>query len=218
MAPMTLGGLDGFLNVCRVLRTFDELKYAYPGTAGNYDDIDCDHPINVYKKNLNGGLCFMIETSKNETAYIGLTTLMDMLKYENLIISLAKKMQQLSNDIEKKFNDLINKAVVDLSTTLFDVDKSGDALLIEILSNFNDLFRLCIDTKTKNNENTSAGKKRRTRTQATSVKNKQAKLLEDDHSYAKEVAGGSAEHAEEEVQHVEVQHVEEEEEVQQVEE
>lgn len=48
---MALGGLDGFLNVCRVMRTFDELKYAYLGTTGNYDEIVCDNPINIYKKN-----------------------------------------------------------------------------------------------------------------------------------------------------------------------
>lgn len=90
-------------------------------------------------------------------------------------------------------------------------------MLIEIVSNFNDLFRLCIDTKIKNNEanrNTDKGKKRKARDPPAAEKNKQPKSSEGDHSYAKDTpAGGSTDPAEDDIQQVEedneIHHVDE---------
>lgn len=50
MKPMFLSGIDGFLNLCKSLRTFDELKFTYPNAAGNYDEMKNELPLNINKK------------------------------------------------------------------------------------------------------------------------------------------------------------------------
>lgn len=185
---MWLGGLDGYYNLCRSLRSFDELKFSYPGTAGNYDDIETEFPLNITKRNIGGGLCFMLENTNGESACVAITSIMEMLKYENLVIAAIKKFQEMSMEIEKKFNELVNKATNDLAGALLEVDKKGDHVLIEMITNFNDLFKICIDNMARNVEAATAlnvqgkGSRKRANVSANSLKKKQAKLDEYHHT------------------------------------
>lgn len=149
MSPMSLGGLDGFLNLCQSLRSFDELKFTYPTSAAKYDEIESAFPLNINKKQFGGTMCFHIETMNGDTATIAHITCCELLKFENLIVSAIKKISALVCEAEMKFNELVNKASSDFGKILSDTEKSGDLLLIEIITNFNDLLKICIDEKKK---------------------------------------------------------------------
>lgn len=91
-------------------------------------------------------MCYYIE-SVNGTAYLAMGTAMELLKIEKLIIASAKAIEQLTPDIEKKFTNFINKGTSELSALLSDAEKSGNLLLIEILTNYNDLFKVCMENQ-----------------------------------------------------------------------
>lgn len=148
MKPMSLGGIDGFMNVCSSLRTFDELRYTYPDSAEKYDEMENPLPINITKKNMGGTVCFCFETVNGDNAMIAQNSLQDLLKYECLIGSAIRKLQTMVDDVEKKFSDLVAKAS-DLTAALDEAVKSGDLLTIEIITNFNELFKICADEATR---------------------------------------------------------------------
>lgn len=193
MKTMSLGGTDGFLNLCQSLRSFEELKFTYPGSAGDYKTIVHQLPINITKKPWRGSLCFHIETINGDYASIAQNTCADLLKFEKLVIASAKMLQSLVENVELKFHDLVNKAATDFSTVINAVEKStdlNDLLSIEIVTNFNDIFKKCIDETTRfNATNAVAGpssgvpKKRRAAMPSTATKrSKKTKI--DDHTYA----------------------------------
>lgn len=177
MKPMTLAGLDGFLTLCRSLRSMDELKYVYPNTAGDYSQIAVEFPISISSRPYFGRPCFFIETVMQESSIMAQSTCQDLLKIERLIIAACNKLQSLVETAEKEFNALITKSAVDLPKAMSDVIKSEDLMLIEIITNFNDLFKMCIDAVTAGSANTPAAStsprkapKPRTRGQAKSTK------------------------------------------------
>lgn len=146
MKPLCLGGIDGFLNLCQILRNFDEFKFAYPGTAGNYEEIGGKQlAINITKKNFGANICFQIENINGECCYIAMSSIMEMLKIESLLIAAMKNYNGMVSDVATKFNSLICKSSSDLSAVLIDVEKSGDLLTIEIIANFNDFFKMCVE-------------------------------------------------------------------------
>lgn len=181
MSPMSLGGLDGFLNLCQSLRSFDELKFAYPTSAAKYDEIESPFPLNINKKQIGGTMCFCIETMNGDTATIAHITCTELLKFENLIVSGIKKISALVSDAEGKFNDLVNKASLDFGKMLIDTEKSGDLLLIEIITNFNDLLKICIDEKKKFIDTNVEKPAKRRRAMA---KKGSKKMKESEHIYA----------------------------------
>lgn len=151
MKAMSLNGLDGFLNLCKSLRTFDELKFTYPGSAAKYDEIVNNFPINVHKRMFKGTMCFCIETINGDECMIAQNTCADLLKYECLIAAAIKSMNSMVSDVEAKFNEMIMKAAGDFSKAFTDAENTGDLLTIEIISNFNELFRICVDEANKFN-------------------------------------------------------------------
>lgn len=181
MAPMSLGGLDGFLNLCQSLRSFDELKYTYPTSAGKYEEIETQFPLNISKRQFGGTLCFHIETTNGETALLAQNTCSELLKFESLIASAIKKVGAIVPEAEAKFNDLVNKASNDFTKVLADTEKSGDLLLIEIITNFNDVLRMCMDeTKKFIGINTDKAPKRK---RNMAGKKSAKKSRESDHTY-----------------------------------
>lgn len=145
MKPMSLGGLDGFLNLCQSLRSFEELKFTYPQYASNYDDIETQFPLNISKKPYNGMVCFNIESLNGGYAVIAQNTCTELLKFECLIVASVKKMQSLVSDIETKFHDFVTKCSTDFAGTIKAIEKSMDTLSADIFINFNELLRVCID-------------------------------------------------------------------------
>lgn len=180
MAPMSLGGLDGFLNLCQSLRSFDELKFAYPTSAAKYDEMESQFPLNISKRQFGGAMCFNIETINGETAMMAQNTCSELLKFENLIVSAIKKISAIVPEAEAKFNDLVNKASTDFAKILTDTEKSGDLLLIEIITNFNDVLRMCIDEKKKFSD-ASGDKAPKRKRNATAKKNTKKSR---EHNYA----------------------------------
>lgn len=145
MKPMCLGGVDGFLNLCQSLRSFEELSFAYPAAAGNYSEIVNQLPINITKKPWNGSTCYHVETFHGGYAAIAQNTCTELLKKENLIIHGIQTMGKFVGDVETKFNKLINDCVNDFTEAMKNVAQSNDLLSIEICCNFNDLLKVCID-------------------------------------------------------------------------
>lgn len=168
-AGFRLGGLDGILNLCKTLRAMEPLQFTYPGSAGNYSEIANDVPLNIMSKPFNGGTLFTIENMNNESIHLMSSSLGEMLKHEKYIIATAKFLQEkMVDDVEKKFNAFISKASSDLSGALIDAEKTSDLIIIEIITNFNELFRLCIDEIARNAQvvasataATSTGQKRK---------------------------------------------------------
>lgn len=137
MRPMALNGLDGFLNLCRTLRQFDELKFTYPCSADKYDDVDNALPLNISKKPFNGCLCFCIETITGGTCMIAQNSCAELLKNENLIAAAIRKFELMTADVEKKFNEIVLKSS-DFAEMVQEAVKSGDLLSIETLMNCSD--------------------------------------------------------------------------------
>lgn len=181
---MSLGGVDGFLNLCQSLRSFDELKFTYTTSAGKYDEIETAFPLNINKKQYGGTLCFHIETINGDNAMIAQNTCSELLKFENVIVAAIKKMALLVPDAESKFNELVSKAAADFSKALTDIEKSGDLLLIEIITNFNDLLKMCVDEKNKFNATTTNTTSAKTAPKRKRNLNpvKRAKKSKDDHN------------------------------------
>lgn len=155
MRPMALGGIDGFMNICKSLRSFDELKYTYPGSSEDYTKMKNAVPINISKKYMSGSLCFCIETQLGDSCMIAQNSCTELLKYECLIAASIKKMVAMVGDVEKQFNDLVAKSSSDFSELLAESAKSGDLMKIEIITNFNDLFKICVDEATRFNSTTT---------------------------------------------------------------
>lgn len=149
MRPVTLGGLDGFLNLCHSLRGFEELKFVYPGSAGDYESMNNPLLMNINKKNIGGSVCFVVDTQNGDNFTIAQNTCQELLKNECIIISAIQTFSSLSKDVEKKFNTLVNNSTNDFTTTLTEARKLGDLLTIEILINFNELFKICVDETTR---------------------------------------------------------------------
>lgn len=53
METNVFGGIDGFLQLCRSLRDYDELKYQYPGSKCDYTQIENDIEMCVSKRKFN---------------------------------------------------------------------------------------------------------------------------------------------------------------------
>lgn len=183
MKPMSLGGIDGFMNLCQSLRSFEELKFTYPMAAANYSEISTPFPMNISKKPWNGMMCFHIETINGDKASMAQNSCAELLKYENFIVFSIKKMESIVNDIESKFNDIIHKGAKDYSTTVKEIEKTMDTFAADIFTNFNDLLKMCIDQVNRFNVNPSAPSKRK-RTTPVAGKRAKAKKNDVDHSYA----------------------------------
>lgn len=56
-----------------------------------------------------------------------------------------KKLTTTVRDVENKFNTLVKKSITDMPTALADNAKNQDWLGIEIIGNFNDLFKWCVE-------------------------------------------------------------------------
>lgn len=89
---------------------------------------------------MNGGNLFLLQNKNNETVQVMISSLYELLKFEKYIVSAAKHMQAKAADDEKKFNEFIKKA----STGEIDDAIGNDLLLIEIFTNFNELFHMCV--------------------------------------------------------------------------
>lgn len=185
MKPMSLGGIDGFLNLCQSLRSFDELKFTYPQFASSYEEIESQFPLNISKKPYNGMVCFHIETLNGGYAAIAQNSCTELLKFESLIVASIKKMQSIVGEIEGKFNEFVQKCSVDYGGTIKAIEKSMDTLAADIFTNFNELLRICIDQlsliNTTATASAAAAPKRKRTPKAKLCK--KAKL-DDDHNYA----------------------------------
>lgn len=150
MQPLSLGGANGWMMLCQTLRNnFEEFKYTYQSTSSDYSTITGDHlPMGITKKYISGSVCFLIETM-NGTAYIAMSSVMEVLKNEKLITAVTKSMGTLLPDCEKKFNDIIKRGATDLAAVLEEGERTGNLLLIEIVTNFNELFKICVEETTR---------------------------------------------------------------------
>lgn len=144
MSPMILGGVNDFMWLCKTVRGFDEFKFAYPGTATEYSQVTNATAINVMKKFIGGNICFIVESIAG-SAYMAMTTIMDLLKIEKLIVVGFKTMEQIAPEVERRFNEFAGSP--DLSHFFAEVENSGDLLQVEILANFSELFQICIENK-----------------------------------------------------------------------
>lgn len=144
-SPLALGGLDGFLNLCESLRDFDEFKYVFPASKADYLDGETRVPFNIMRINRGSSILFTITNVFGESICIASTSLMQMLKFERLIAATIEKDVAGVESVENNFNIFINNAVSDMSEAWKTIEKKGDFLLIEIVTNFNDLVIACID-------------------------------------------------------------------------
>lgn len=149
MSPVCLGGIDGFLTLCQVTRNSNSFKYTYPGTGSDYTQIKHRPQIGITESNFNGRICYAYDT-KDGRFYVAIESIMEMLKFERLIIACMKSMQSYAKHAEKTFNELVNRST-DLSTTLAEVEKSSDFLILEIVTSFNELFTMCVESKIQKN-------------------------------------------------------------------
>lgn len=181
MKPVSLGGIDGFINLCKTLReNFDEFKYAYSSSSNNYANMSSLPPINIIKAPIGGNLCFQIELPTG-TAFIAMSSVMEILKNEKLFSAAAKSeyaflltscmlelfqcgnvfmifiilifhffplaMSLLAADCEKKFNDFVVKGATDMAALYIEAEESNNLLLSEVLINFGELFKMCVEAK-----------------------------------------------------------------------
>lgn len=179
MKPVSLGGLDGFLNLCQSLRGFEELKFVYPGSVGNYEIMNNPLLMNINKKNIGGSVCFVVDTQNGDNFIIAQNTCQELLKNECIIIAAIQTFSSLSKDVEKKFNNLVNTSTNDFTATLADVRKTGDLLNIEILINFNELFKVCVDETTRFKSASATERESLKRKRAPPKRTKAAKKSED---------------------------------------
>lgn len=151
--PMSAGGVNGFLFICQLLRTLDEFKFSFPATKGDYSAIEDDVPITIAQKNFGSTVCYQINNFiTGEIAYMAITSVMELLKIENLIVSAATAMANLATDFEKKYVDLVAKCSTDFSETLKELEKSGDLFAIEMAINFGELFKINIEEMARINQ------------------------------------------------------------------
>lgn len=187
MKFMSLGGLDGFLNLCKSLRTFEELKFTYPHCAGNYKEMENSYPLNISKKMWGGSVCFSIDNIVGEHCIIAQNSCSEMLKMERLIVAAIKKFTALVVGVEKKFNDTA-KTASDFSAIMADAEKSGDLLTIEIITNFNALLTICFEKINVVNTTGVSGntpiKRKRNSGNAPKKTKKSKDDHHDDHSYS----------------------------------
>lgn len=194
MKPMSLGGLDGFMNLCQALRSFEELKFTYPMSAGNYDEMEAAMPLNISKRPYQGMMCFCIENELDQRASMAQNTCSELLKFENLIISNIKFLQTLATQMEAKFNTLVKKCASDYPATIKEVENSKDTFSSDVLTNFNELLRACMDQFVRFESASTSGTtpSKRKRNAANAVKAKKtveerpvkSKKTQEDHSYA----------------------------------
>lgn len=72
--------------------------------------------------------------------FVAMASLMELLKNEQLIASAIKVISgALLKDVEKKFDSLITKGTADFTATITAAEKSGDLMIIELLTNFGSL-------------------------------------------------------------------------------
>lgn len=150
--PFILGSLDGFLTCFQIIRTFDEFKTHSPNSVGNYDEIDTEVPLNIFKKKLQGGsFLYIIANGYNQSITLGSVTVQDILKYESLIAGAIRKLSSMTPAIERQFNDLVVRSTEDMDAVMTEAARSGDFTAVEILSYFNDVYKACVDQKAKDN-------------------------------------------------------------------
>lgn len=65
-------------------------------------------PSTIEKKNIGANICYTV-ANINGIAYIGMSSVLELLKHENLIVGAATILSGLAADIEKKFNDIVAK-------------------------------------------------------------------------------------------------------------
>lgn len=178
------------MNLCQSLRSFEELKYTYPLSCANYDEIESQFPINISKKPYNGMVCFNIETMGGGYAIMAQNTCSEMLKHENLIVVSIRRMHSIVGDIEAKFNDLVKNCSIDFTTAVKEIAKSTDTLSVDIYTNFNDLLKFSVDQYTRFNSApptpvvTPAKRKRATVAAGTKRSKAKKNDTDTDHSYA----------------------------------
>lgn len=145
MKPMSIGGMNGFLNLCQSLRGFEELQFTYPASASSYDDIQDALPLNISKRMWNGSLCFDIETINEDRGSIAQNSASQILKCENLILANIKKLQSLVVNIESQFNGLIKNCCDDYTATIKNTQMCMDTFAADLFCNFDDLVKYCVD-------------------------------------------------------------------------
>lgn len=151
MKPMSLGGLDGFLNLCQSLRTLDDFRFIFPQSAGNYKEILSPFPLNISRRPWMATVCYDIETANGENNSIAFVSCMELLKFENLIIAGIKKLKGIIDEIELKFDNFVRKCAKDLTATIKETEKSMDTFGVDVLMNFSEFLNACIDQVNKNN-------------------------------------------------------------------
>lgn len=51
----------------------------------------------------------------------------------------------MTRDLENKFNSLIKKSAADMATTMSDITKNHDSIAAEMIGNFAELFKWCVE-------------------------------------------------------------------------
>lgn len=127
MRAMSLGNINTFLNVCKSLRSFDELKFVFAGTKYDYQEINEDRvmSININKTPFKGNICFYIETLNGDTAFIAMTTAMEMLRIEGMVAAGLKNMEGMIPALSTKVEKFIKAAANDMAAAYEDVKKTG---------------------------------------------------------------------------------------------
>lgn len=101
--PISFGSPSTFLNMCKTLRTFDELRYAYPASCGDYETMMDEMPVNITRVPYKGNLCFQIDVMNGGSAFLALTTVMEVLRIENLVLAGFKNLECMAPAITNKF-------------------------------------------------------------------------------------------------------------------
>lgn len=174
MKPMYLDGLSGFLSICGAVRSLDDFKFSFPGTASTYTNANLV-PLNITKRVFNGTQCYQFEMSGG-SAFLAMPSVMDLLKHEKIIINAYNILSSRVIETEKKFNDIVTKGSLDLSALLSNAEKSSDLrdlFTIELLVNFESILKACIEnchsTKTKKRPAVSTVKKQGSKRVATAA-------------------------------------------------
>lgn len=142
--PVFLGGIDGFLSLCKSLRSFDELKFTYPNTASDYSSMNSPSSMTINKRSWACGVCFDV-VNNGEYVSVAQNGCTELLRMESLILISLKKLIEIKDEFEITFNDLVKNSASDLSAVMADIELTSDAFVIEVMANFNDLFKKCIE-------------------------------------------------------------------------
>lgn len=155
MIPMLFDGLENFKMLFKTIRQMDEFKYSSVGTASKeYAEFPNGKPPFVITLTRHGySNCIKIDNNRGQ-ATIAANTVNELLTREQFMLALGHAIENQVTEIEDEFISLVRAAAADYGSTVSSVLKKKDPLQLSIITNFDELFKLCVDIELKKDQTT----------------------------------------------------------------